>query len=82
MKNGDRVEAFETWADDSRGEGVFWVCCGKGKDDPRLGVGGSEGEESEDEGIENEGDDGEARPLACEDWWGGGKAVEMARGIE
>ena len=81
---GDRVEPLVSWADDSRGEGTlgWWVdivvSCGNGNDDPRLGVGGKEGDDSEEDGTD--GEEGDDRPPGWE--VERGKAVEMARGME
>lgn len=42
-------------------------------------MGGKEGEDSDDDGMDA--DEGDDRPPTCEEV-GGGKAVEMARGME
>lgn len=74
---GERGAALASCAGVRRGDGAAWNG-GNGKPAPSDGVGGSDGEDSDEDGAEPPGELGEARPCAG----GGAKAVEIARGIE
>lgn len=80
--NGDLVDGLDRWADANRGDGALRNCCGNGKADPRLGVGGSEGDDKDEDGTDGDGEVGDGRSAICEVCGGGGKAVEIASGME